>query len=116
MKLNQLTTGGDREGITPDFIKNVDTLLLRFVNSKAFWHSDATIFDVEFTYMGDFVIMVSYPARQTWIQDSPFWDKYDFGQAMREDRLIEVANEKRYLEEKIKEMSDIIYNTNKLSM
>jgi len=99
----------------PGYKELIDVLVYRLTISKSFWHTNNTIFDVNFTYLGEFVIMVSYPMRQIWRQENTesakkFWENYDLYKAIQEDRLDYVAMELEYLYEKIKEKADIVYS------
>lgn len=99
----------------PGYKELIDLLVYRLTISKSFWHTNNTIFDVNFSYLGEFVIMVSYPIRQVWRQENTksakkFWENYDLYKAMQEDRLDHVAMELEYMYEQIMKKADIVYS------
>jgi|SaaInlStandDraft_7_1057024.scaffolds.fasta_scaffold227263_1 hypothetical protein len=99
---------------SPGYKELIDMLVYRLTISKSYWHTNNTIFDVNFTYLGEFVVMVSYPMRQIWRQENTksakkFWENYDVYKAMQEDKLDSLTMELEYLYDKIKEKGDHVY-------
>ena len=98
---------------------DIENIVNKIYIDKYFWHVNNTIFDVEFKYNDNFVVMVSFSKNKFgnwWEQRSPFWDNflidiYEYDKnKIYYDKLINI---KKVIKNKILSKAFQIYEENK---
>jgi hypothetical protein len=99
--------------------EKIDNIVSRLNISKKFWHTNKTIFDIEIEYQNEFIVMVSYPTGNVWPQEntryaSKFWSNFNPSEYYSDtDKMIEIANQEKYLLDKIKNIADTVWRSEK---
>jgi hypothetical protein len=93
--------------LTTDYIENIVSNII----VKHFWHSDHKIFDVEFYYKDELLVMFSYPKKNQWRQNGnmmrswqPIFYVDNTEEYIRKEELLNL------LISKLKDISENIWN------